>query len=698
VFFLAAALLFTPHYEVTLPNDEPTGASNLISDGKGNLYFSSTFADTSVRVTRLNPDGRVIYQISPQIPGARWPAAATGPFSPDAEGNLYAVSTATLNNGTNGILLSKIDPSGNVLYTFVLSGSFYTVAGIAVGPDGSVFLTGQTLIPRSFITNPGAFVPSNRAAPDQSNAYVVKVNPQGTLIVYSTLLNNAPQRVELAPFPSTSSLAITVDAQGNAYVTGTTEDSAFPVSGAPSARGCGCSIGQPGIFVMKLNGDGSNMSYSTFITPQPFGFDAAPPVLSIAVDSGLRATVTQAPEQSERGPYASDTPQVISLTTLDPTGTKVLNYDTVTFVAGGPIAVIPDGQGDLLITGYDAGSKLPLSPGAFTNGNNFAAIVRVADGSLVYATRLPNGSTTAGLQPTGILEGSIFPDGEGGFLVVGPTIGFYPHQSTQFTRFVPASAAKPTVLGVANAAGLQVSPGLAPGELVGIYGIGLGPSTAQLGQFDSGGHLPEDLGGTQVYFNGIRAPLLYAADRQVNAIVPFSIQGEATVSVRLLVTGVESNTVYLPEHDADAEVFKASDGGSFNSSYANSFAVNQDGTINSAQHPAKLGTAVALFVSGAGLLNPTPSDGQREGLGPKLVFPVSATAQFVESDGLCCENHAAQVLYAGSAPTLAAGMVQINLQLPSTASNTGETGLILNFGDSNSGYGAVGAIWTSASN
>jgi hypothetical protein len=99
------------------------------------------------------------------------------------------------------------------------------------------------------------------------------------------------------------------------------------------------SIGQPGIFVMKLNGDGSNMSYSTFITPQPFGFDAAPPVLSIAVDSGLRATVTQAPEQSERGPYASDTPQVISLTTLDPTGTKVLNYDTVTFVAGGPIAV-----------------------------------------------------------------------------------------------------------------------------------------------------------------------------------------------------------------------------------------------------------------------------------------------------------------------------------------------------------------------
>ena len=691
--FLAAALLFTPHYEVTLPNDAQTIGSNLISDGKGNLYFSSAFPDASVRVTRLNPDGRVIYQVSPQMPGAQLPAVPTGSLASDAEGNLYAVTTIW-NNATIGILLSKIDPSGNVLYTF--SGSFYPVSAIAVGPDGSVFLTGET-DPRSFITTPGAFVPSNMAAPNQYNAYVVKVNPQGTAIVYSTLLDNAPQRVQLAPFPSTSSLAIAVDAQGNAYVTGTTEDSAFPISGAPSARGCGCSIGQPGIFVMKLNGDGSNMSYSTFITPQPFGLDVrglvVPPVVSIAVDSGLRATVTQAPEQSEPGPYASDRPQVISTTTLDPSGTKVLNYDIVTFVAGGPIAVAPDGQGDLLITGYYAASNLPTSPEAFANGKNFAAIVRIADGSLVYATRLPNGSTSAGLLPAGgsfVPGGGIFPDGEGGFLVVGPTTGFPPHQSTQFTRFVPANTAKPTVLGVANAAGLQVSPGLAPGELVSIYGVGLGPSTGLLGQFDAGGHLPEDLGGTQVYFNGIRAPLLYAADRQVNAIVPFSVQSEATVSVILLVAGVESNIVYLPEHGADPEVFKAKDGGLF------WFAVNQDGTINSAQHPARLGTAVALFVSGAGLLSPSPPDGKRGGLGPRLVLPVWARAQFETSNGH--ESRNVEVVYAGSAPTLAAGVAQINLQLPSTAPSTGAMYLLLVFGDSISMYAIQGGIWTSASN
>src|SRR5205807_5991622 len=133
-----------------------------------------------------------------------------GPFAPDAEGNLYAVSTATLNDGTTGILLNKIDPFGNVLYAF--SGSLNPVSAIAVGPDGSVFLTGQA-DPRSFVTTPGAFVPSTLAAPDQGNPYVVKVNPQGTAIVYSTLVDNAPQRVQLAPFPSTLSLAIAVDAQ-----------------------------------------------------------------------------------------------------------------------------------------------------------------------------------------------------------------------------------------------------------------------------------------------------------------------------------------------------------------------------------------------------------------------------------------------------------------------------------------------------
>src|SRR5205807_507811 len=108
---------------------------------------------------------------------------------------------------------------------------------------------------------------------------------------------------------------------------------------------------------------------STFITPQPFGFDvrdgfeyATLPVLSIAVDSDLRATVTQAPEeQTELGPYASDRSQVMRTTTLDPSGTKVLNDHAVTFVAGGPIVVMPDGQGDLLITGSYAAGNLPLS-------------------------------------------------------------------------------------------------------------------------------------------------------------------------------------------------------------------------------------------------------------------------------------------------------------------------------------------------
>src|SRR5437667_12849606 len=101
-----------------------------------------------------------------------------------------------------------------------------------------------------------------------------------------------------------------------------------------------------------------------------------------------------------------------------------------------------------------------------------------------------------------------------------------------------------------------------------------------------------------------------------NAIVPFSIQGEATVSVILLVTGAESNIVYLPEHGADPEVFKANNG-SFSGLFAPFlFAVNQDGTINSAQHPARSGTAVASLVGCVGLLSPLPMAGKRGGVAP----------------------------------------------------------------------------------
>jgi uncharacterized protein (TIGR03437 family) len=242
--------------------------------------------------------------------------------------------------------------------------------------------------------------------------------------------------------------------------------------------------------------------------------------------------------------------------------------------------------------------------------------------------------------------------------------------------------------------------------LVSIYGVNLGPAAGIPGAFDSTGTLPFSLGGTAVYFNGVPAPLLYVGSQQVNAIVPFAVPGGETMSVTALVNGIQSNEAFLPENGADPEIFKSSTGGVFvPDSYPNSFALNQDGTVNTPQNPAMQGTIITLFVSGAGMLTPAPMDGQRGGFGPMLFLPLTANALFSQAGGVCCASANMPILYAGSAPTLAAGMVQLNLQLPSIAvanSGTQEAGFTLTFGNQGATvpeqFVATGAIWISAGN
>jgi uncharacterized protein (TIGR03437 family) len=397
------------------------------------------------------------------------------------------------------------------------------------------------------------------------------------------------------------------------------------------------------------------------------------------------------------GPYPPNTVTAIEMMTLDSSGDISVSSATVAFGAGFPVSATADGLGNLLVTGSTAGGNLQLSPGVFTNGAGFAAVVRISDSSVLYATRLPNGAAQ-----------SILPDGNGGFVTIGVETGNFPSRGTQITRFVPTAAAAPTVLGISNAAGLQVSPGLAPGEIVSIFGVNLGPAAGLAAVFDPvTGALPTNLGGTSVYFNGLPAPLLYAGSQQVNAIVPFAVPGGDTMSVLVLANSVQSNTASMLQNGADPEVFKSGDGGIFLAGpYPNSFAVNQDGTLNSSQNPAKAGSVITLFVSGAGLLTPSPVDGQRGGFGPQLFLPLTVTALFPQAGGGCCDRAAVQALYAGAAPTLAAGMLQLNLQLPgATAGLTSvgqEAGLVLDFGNQGAlipeDFLAYGAIWISSGN
>jgi hypothetical protein len=204
----------------------------------------------------------------------------------------------------------------------------------------------------------------------------------------------------------------------------------------------------------------------------------------------------------------------------------------------GQVAATPDGPGNILVTGELAPANLPVSNGALRNGANFVAIVSAADGALLYASRLPNGAG-------GI---AIAPDGSGGFVVMGTDSGFFDNRMlTMLTRSVPASGPQPSAVGVTNAAGDAVSEGLVPGEKVAIFTAPASVPKKAYPALSVDGQLPLTLGGTEVFVNGTRAPILYASYDQANAIVPFEIAGSEAVNVQLQVNGQWSNTARCPK-------------------------------------------------------------------------------------------------------------------------------------------------------
>jgi uncharacterized protein (TIGR03437 family) len=81
--------------------------------------------------------------------------------------------------------------------------------------------------------------------------------------------------------------------------------------------------------------------------------------------------------------------------------------------------------------------------------------------------------------------------------------------------------------------------------------------------------------------------------------------------------------------------------------------------VNSAAKPADKGSVVVIYATGEGQTDPGGADGQLAN-GPAYPKPVKSVQ--VNIGGL-----PAEVLYAGAAPTLVAGVMQINVRIPADA-------------------------------
>jgi uncharacterized protein (TIGR03437 family) len=214
-------------------------------------------------------------------------------------------------------------------------------------------------------------------------------------------------------------------------------------------------------------------------------------------------------------------------------------------------------------------------------------------------------------------------------------------------------------ISVVNAAS-SVGFSIAPGEIITIFGTGLGPSTPTLAQLGSNGNFGTQLAGTTVSFGGINGPMIYTSATQVSAIVPYEVAIGGAADVVVSYQGQQFTASAVPVVSSVPGIFTSNATGS-----GAAAAVNQDNSINGPNSPARLGSVISLYVTGEGQTNPPGVDGKpAKAPLPAPVLPVTATLA----------GQSAIVTYAGAAPGLVAGVMQVNVQIPANLIATVGTG------------------------
>ena len=195
---------------------------------------------------------------------------------------------------------------------------------------------------------------------------------------------------------------------------------------------------------------------------------------------------------------------------------------------------------------------------------------------------------------------------------------------------------------------------VAPLEIVTLFGANVGPANLVLGQVDGSGKLGTTVGGTRVLFDGVAAPILYASATQTGVVVPAGAgQGGSTILTVERNGTLVGGSLSVGMVTSKPALFTANSSG-----VGQVAAFNQDGSLNSPSNPAEPGSVITLYGTGAGLMDRALVDGQI--MDGNLARPKGAVA--VKFGKL-----AGKIYYAGTAPFLVNGALQVNVGIPAEA-------------------------------
>jgi uncharacterized protein (TIGR03437 family) len=462
------------------------------------------------------------------------------------------------------------------------------------------------------------------------------------------------------------------------------------------------------ISVTGTSGMSVSIPVSVTVTAAALSLSASPSSLAFSYLAGGSAPAAQAVQLSGSGgavaftastnaswlsvtPTSGSTPATLSVSVAGNLAAGTYSGTMSVTPAGGTAVSIP-----VSVTVAAAASTLSASPSSLALSYRLGGSIPAAQPLQLTAPGGPAVAFTATASSTGswlsvtpnsgstpaTLEVSIAPAGLSAGTYNG-TVTVNGGALTITVTLTVAAAPLPTITGVVNAASFATGA-VSPGELISIVGTALGPANPAYLTLDANGNVATSIGGVTVMVGGRPAPLVYAGSSQINAIVPYEVIGLLAPTVLVNYLGQSSNGFTLQTAAAVPGIFTQTASGSGPGTI-----MNQDYTLNGPGHPAARGSTVTLYMTGEGQTAPGGVDGKvtvvnTSGAGPVTPAPLLTVTALIG-------GAPAVVEFAGEAPGLVSGVLQVNVQIPANAP-AGDVPIVVSVGTSSSQAGVTVSV------